>query len=453
MRAFSVAAVFMAFASASAVAELSSGPTPAQTKPLVATVESRWSDVYCDLTEVSRTSANELNVRYQYRNRRKDAFRLPHADLVPRTRVFDPAGRTLFGVLNDAAGKPLSSTMLDGAVARPVPAGRTQSHWARLEAPAENVKTITVLVEGCLPFESVAIGGASAGAPAVTAPSAALATQDGEAEGIAVEVVRVARGPAALLTVVLRYRNTGAEDFRFPQAAALYVIDPASRKKFEIVQDKTGKPLASDTREVVGVLGETLKPGEALTVWAMFPAPSESTKTLSVYAPLAPPFDGVAVSGTGTGPGEGGTAVAGAVVGVDAALKDLGATVTDTEIRIELAADVLFDFDKADVKQEADASLERVATVLKAHPGAEVAIEGHTDGRGADAYNQKLSEARAASVKQWLVTRGQASAAKITTRGWGKTKPVASNTRPDGSDDPEGRAKNRRVEIIVRKGA
>jgi outer membrane protein OmpA-like peptidoglycan-associated protein len=82
-----------------------------------------------------------------------------------------------------------------------------------------------------------------------------------------------------------------------------------------------------------------------------------------------------------------------------------------------------------------------------------VAIEGHTDGRGADDYNQKLSEARAASVKQWLVSNAQVSSADITTRGWGKTKPVAQNAKPDGSDDPEGRAKNRRVEIVVRKGA
>ena len=79
-------------------------------------------------------------------------------------------------------------------------------------------------------------------------------------------------------------------------------------------------------------------------------------------------------------------------------------------------------------------------------------IEGHTDAKGADAYNQTLSEQRAASVKQWLVTNAQISGATITTRGLGKSKPVAHNTKPDGSDDPEGRAKNRRVQIIVKKG-
>ncbi|MGQ0733354.1 MAG: OmpA family protein [Acidobacteriota bacterium] len=108
---------------------------------------------------------------------------------------------------------------------------------------------------------------------------------------------------------------------------------------------------------------------------------------------------------------------------------------------------------EADIRKDAEASLLKVATVVNANPGAKVSIEGHTDGRGADDYNQKLSEARAASVKQWLVASAKVDGASVATRGWGKTKPVAPNAKPDGSDDPEGRAKNRRVEIVVRKGA
>jgi outer membrane protein OmpA-like peptidoglycan-associated protein len=53
-------------------------------------------------------------------------------------------------------------------------------------------------------------------------------------------------------------------------------------------------------------------------------------------------------------------------------------------------------------------------------------------------------------VKAWLVSKGGASGAKIATKGWGKSKPVVPNTRPDGSDDPDGRKKNRRVEITVK---
>lgn len=138
--------------------------------------------------------------------------------------------------------------------------------------------------------------------------------------------------------------------------------------------------------------------------------------------------------------------------GIESVLKDLGAKVTDQEIRIELAADVLFDFNRHDLRPEAVPSLEKVAEVLRSRAGSPVTIEGHTDGKGSDAYNQPLSEKRAQAVREWLVKKGGASAARITTKGWGKSKPIAPNARPDGSDDPEGRKKNRRVEITVRTG-
>jgi outer membrane protein OmpA-like peptidoglycan-associated protein len=139
-------------------------------------------------------------------------------------------------------------------------------------------------------------------------------------------------------------------------------------------------------------------------------------------------------------------------LGIESVLKDLDAKVTDQEIRIELSADVLFDFDKHDLRPEAVPSLEKVAVVLRAHANSPVTIDGHTDGKGSDAYNQPLSEKRAQAVRDWLVKNGGASAAKIITKGWGKTKPIVPNTKPDGSDDPDGRKKNRRVEITVRTG-
>jgi outer membrane protein OmpA-like peptidoglycan-associated protein len=141
-------------------------------------------------------------------------------------------------------------------------------------------------------------------------------------------------------------------------------------------------------------------------------------------------------------------AVRGRVDPLQAALKDLGAKVTGKEIKIDLAADVLFDFDKADLKPEARPALEKVVAVLKAHPKANASIEGHTDGKGADQYNQTLSERRAESVRRWLAENGVST--RMTARGWGKRKPVVPNAKPDGSDDPAGRQKNRRVEITVR---
>jgi outer membrane protein OmpA-like peptidoglycan-associated protein len=132
-------------------------------------------------------------------------------------------------------------------------------------------------------------------------------------------------------------------------------------------------------------------------------------------------------------------------------VQDLNIKETETEIRIEMAADVLFDFDKADIKKEARPSLEKVADVLAGHPRASVSIDGHTDGKGSADYNQKLSESRASSVAHWLEARKELKALRFTTRGFGATKPVAPNTKPDGSDDPDGRQKNRRVEIVVTK--
>jgi outer membrane protein OmpA-like peptidoglycan-associated protein len=142
--------------------------------------------------------------------------------------------------------------------------------------------------------------------------------------------------------------------------------------------------------------------------------------------------------------------VAGRTQDLNAALKDLGAKTTDTEIRIELSSDVLFDFDKADLLPKAIPELEKVATVLHSYPNASCSIEGHTDSKGLKDYNQKLSERRAASVKSWLAAHGVSSS--MTTSGWGSTKPVAPNTFPNGRDDPAGRQKNRRVEIVVKKG-
>jgi outer membrane protein OmpA-like peptidoglycan-associated protein len=131
---------------------------------------------------------------------------------------------------------------------------------------------------------------------------------------------------------------------------------------------------------------------------------------------------------------------------VKQAMQDLGATETDLEIHVELPADVLFDFDKADIRPDAARALGQVATIIRAYPNGSAALEGHTDAKGDDAYNQRLSERRAESVGRWLAERERIEAAKLTARGWGERKPVASN------DSDSGRQKNRRVEVVIRKG-
>ena len=132
-------------------------------------------------------------------------------------------------------------------------------------------------------------------------------------------------------------------------------------------------------------------------------------------------------------------------------VQDLQLKETDTEIRIELAADVLFDFDKANIRPQAEQALKQVATIIREKAKGTVRVEGHTDSKGSDPYNQKLSVGRANSVKNWLVQKEGLKNVRFSTAGFGAKKPVVSNTKSDGSDDPEGRQKNRRVEIIARK--
>ncbi len=120
---------------------------------------------------------------------------------------------------------------------------------------------------------------------------------------------------------------------------------------------------------------------------------------------------------------------------------------TKCEERLRVGSDFLFDFDRADVRPEAGQTLDEIATRVAAAKNA-VMIEGHTDGKGTDGYNQTLSERRAISVRASLTSRGL-PVEQLNIRGYGKSRPVADNTRPDGSDDPDGRQKNRRVEVVL----
>jgi outer membrane protein OmpA-like peptidoglycan-associated protein len=136
---------------------------------------------------------------------------------------------------------------------------------------------------------------------------------------------------------------------------------------------------------------------------------------------------------------------------VEGAVMDLAVKETETEIRIALSADVLFDFDKSDIKPEAAEALGQVAALVREHPNQPVRIEGHTDSKGSDAYNKALSEDRALSVQDWLVEEEGLDGGDFETIGFGESQPAAPNELADGSDDPDGRQKNRRVEIVIGK--
>ena len=105
-------------------------------------------------------------------------------------------------------------------------------------------------------------------------------------------------------------------------------------------------------------------------------------------------------------------------------------------------SDVLFDTGKFTLRPLAREKLAKVAGIVSGHPGLRLDVEGHTDSVGGDDYNQQLSEQRGGSVRDYLTEQGMAPAS-VTSRGFGKTQPVASN------DTAQGRQQNRRVELVI----
>jgi outer membrane protein OmpA-like peptidoglycan-associated protein len=122
-------------------------------------------------------------------------------------------------------------------------------------------------------------------------------------------------------------------------------------------------------------------------------------------------------------------------------------TVSKCEHHLSVLADALFDFDKSSLRADAEETLLAAAPEIKKLGGKPSRIEGHTDAKGGDAYNMKLSEARATTVRDWMARHDFVPAA-TPIKGFGKTKPVAPNVTADGKDDPAGRQKNRRVEVV-----
>jgi outer membrane protein OmpA-like peptidoglycan-associated protein len=123
------------------------------------------------------------------------------------------------------------------------------------------------------------------------------------------------------------------------------------------------------------------------------------------------------------------------------------------EFRLTLAADVLFDFNKAAIRPDAKAALDRVAEIIRSNSRGVVKIGGFTDSKGAPDYNLRLSAARAESVQKWLIEREGLHDEKFATHGFGATHFAVPNTKADGADDPAARQKNRRVEIVVQRKA
>lgn len=112
----------------------------------------------------------------------------------------------------------------------------------------------------------------------------------------------------------------------------------------------------------------------------------------------------------------------------------------DQDGRIALYG-ILFDVDKASLQQDSIKELAHIVTLLRQNPDLKLEIQGHTDSQGADSYNMTLSQKRAETVKSFLQLFG-IQGERLQAKGYGETEPVASN------DNDQGRAKNRRVELV-----
>jgi outer membrane protein OmpA-like peptidoglycan-associated protein len=124
-----------------------------------------------------------------------------------------------------------------------------------------------------------------------------------------------------------------------------------------------------------------------------------------------------------------------------AQLADLQAKQTERGMVLTLGSNVLFDTNSDVLKPGAGESLNRVAQFLQSQPGVKLRVEGHTDSRGSDSYNEALSQRRAQAVASALMARG-VDASRVQAVGRGMEVPVATN------DTAEGRQQNRRVELI-----
>lgn len=178
-------------------------------------------------------------------------------------------------------------------------------------------------------------------------------------------------------------------------------------------------------------------------------APDPAASEASGFATLAP--DRQAAPAASPSPA-GISNLTGQVSALNADVSGLNMRVTDFATVIDLSADALFAYDKAELTPKAEAQLRKAAEVIRRSPGqGAIQVIGHTDSHGGNAYNQTLSEARARTVADWFGEQVGVRKRAFEVSGKGETAPVAPNEGADGKDDPTGRAKNRRVEVVVPK--
>jgi OmpA-OmpF porin, OOP family len=242
--------------------------------------------------------------------------------------------------------------------------------------------------------------------------------------------------------------------------SGLMLVDPVGQKEYLPVRDSQNRPFTSELPSLADSLTHL--------AWVVFPAPPASVSSIDVVFPLGgPQVPAVPISSSASPPVASANVTAAqpapfaaplgstATTGLTLPVKNLVDTVGNpsgsdsesaTQATVTLRSDVLFHFAKSNLTPTAHTILAHVAPQIKARAIGPVSVTGYTDSIGTDAVNIPLSHARAAAVVAAL----QPLTPGITykSQGLGSADPVAPNTKPDGTDNPAGRALNRRVTIV-----
>jgi outer membrane protein OmpA-like peptidoglycan-associated protein len=192
-----------------------------------------------------------------------------------------------------------------------------------------------------------------------------------------------------------------------------------------------------------GFAATSLRAAAAALTWSLIALPSPAPAAARQQPPSGnwqKPGEIQQPKGTWQTPGD---------IQVPKGIQAIHAEQSACEQRLTTVADALFAFNRSTLSADAEQTLSVLGPQIAAAGKHPITIEGHTDAIGSDASNQTLSEARARAVRDWLAAHGFVPAS-TPIKGYGKKHPVAPNAKPDGSDDPVGRQKNRRVEVLIK---
>lgn len=356
--------------------------------------------------------------------------------------LVDPGTDTKVFILKDADGKFLAGPVSDfndgGRWWINAPPRGKRILWAMFPCVSEDT-ALDVVIPEIFPFEGIEV------------ISGSFEKMNAHGTNLFPAEVTLISARRSAGSVSARMRLVNDSDMKVEGGAVwykdAYLFDFENGRKYPVLKDSDGifiaEPMSDKSDGGRWWPSYMNKEGKSL-MYLKFQAPPDPVANMDIVIPSLVPFLNVTIAGKSGVTAPSGIEVRGLQTGIKRVLKDLAALETEEEIRIQLSSEILFDFDSHQLGSNAEPVLTKVLQVLREYPENAIVIEGHTDTEGTDSYNQELSEQRAMAVKNWLVSSGLDSG-RIETIGYGETKPAASN------DTDEGRSKNRRVEITIKK--